>query len=95
MGVGGVEWREECTNEVCRGCGVSGRGEPVRGLQRAVLLRAVVAALALGAAVGVHVEVGHALAKRGAERAEREAVACAEAARHPDLFDSGWRAGCR
>ncbi|GAA2980971.1 hypothetical protein [Kitasatospora sp. NPDC006786] len=67
----------------------------MRGLQRAVLLRAAAAVLALGAAVGVHVEVGHALARRGAERAEREAVACAEAARHPDLFEAGWPAGCR
>ncbi|MFF2544236.1 hypothetical protein ACFVUY_16915 [Kitasatospora sp. NPDC058063] len=67
----------------------------MRGLQRAVLLRAAAAVLALAAAVGVHVEVGHALARRGAERAEREAVACAEAARHPDLFEAGWSAGCR
>ncbi|MGW7445320.1 hypothetical protein [Kitasatospora sp. NPDC054795] len=67
----------------------------MQGFQRAVLLRAAAAVLALGAAVGVHVEVGHALARRGAERAEREAVACAEAARHPDLFEAGWLAGCR
>lgn len=75
------------------------------GLQRAVLLRAAAAALALGAAVGAHTEVGHALARRGAERAEREAVACAEAARwdaaerarregHVELFDPGRPAGC-
>lgn len=67
----------------------------MRGLQRAVLLRAAAAVLVLGGAVGVHAQVGHALAKRGAERAEREAVACAEAARHPDLFEAGWPAGCR
>ncbi|MFE4513693.1 hypothetical protein ACFRAR_13670 [Kitasatospora sp. NPDC056651] len=65
------------------------------GLQRAVLLRAAAAGVALGCAVGVHTEVGHALAKRGAERAEREAVACAEAARHPELFEEGWLTGCR
>ncbi|MFD4654414.1 hypothetical protein ACFWP2_02165 [Kitasatospora sp. NPDC058444] len=67
----------------------------MRSLQRAVLLRAATAVLVLGGAIGVHVEVGHALARRAAERAEREAVACAEAARHPDLFDAGWLAGCR
>ncbi|MFB7910597.1 hypothetical protein ACFC1T_29600 [Kitasatospora sp. NPDC056076] len=79
------------------------------GLHRAVLLRAAAAALALGAAVGAHTEVGQALAKRGAERAEREAVACAEAARwdaaeraargrheeRPELFDPGRMQGCR
>ncbi|MEU1288256.1 hypothetical protein [Kitasatospora sp. NPDC005856] len=67
----------------------------MRSLQRAVLLRAATAVLVLGGAIGVHVEVGHALARRAAERAEREAVACAEAARHPDLFEAGWSAGCR
>lgn len=67
----------------------------MRSLQRAVLLRAATAVLVLGGAVGVHVQVGHALARRAAERAEREAVACAEAARHPDLFEAGWSAGCR
>ncbi|MFB7123569.1 hypothetical protein DR950_15845 [Kitasatospora xanthocidica] len=67
----------------------------MRSVQRAVLLRAAAAVVVLVGAVGVHVEVGHALAKRGAERAEREAVACAEAARHPDLFEAGWLAGCR
>ncbi|MFG2904514.1 hypothetical protein ACGF13_05545 [Kitasatospora sp. NPDC048286] len=67
----------------------------MRSLQRAVLLRAATAVLVLGAAVGVHVQVGHALARRGAERAEREAVACAQAARHPELFEAGWLAGCR
>ncbi|MFE5580905.1 hypothetical protein ACIRYZ_06060 [Kitasatospora sp. NPDC101155] len=79
------------------------------GLHRAVLLRAAAAALALGAAVGAHTAVGHALAKRGAERAEREAVACAEAARWDaaeraarvpregrlELFDPGRMPGCR
>ncbi|MBD0694888.1 hypothetical protein BG452_18070 [Streptomyces sp. CBMA123] len=74
-----------------------------------MLLRAAAAALALGAAVGAHTEVGQALAKRGAERAEREAVACAEAARwdaaeraargqhegRPEVFDPGWMSGCR
>ncbi len=50
-------------------------------LQRAVLLRAAAAALALSVALGLHGSVGHALARRGAERAEREASVCAEAAR--------------
>ncbi|WP_406197606.1 hypothetical protein OH807_12430 [Kitasatospora sp. NBC_01560] len=51
-------------------------------LQRAVLLRAAAALLVLGAAVGAdHTVVGEALAKRGAERAEREAYVCAQAAR--------------
>ncbi|MFI2610089.1 hypothetical protein [Kitasatospora sp. NPDC018619] len=67
----------------------------MRGLQRAVLLRALAAVVVLGGAVGLHVEVGQALARRGAERAEREAVACAAAARHPDLFEAGRAAGCR
>lgn len=76
----------------------------MRGLHRAVLLRAAAAALALGAAVGAHAEVGQALARRGAERAEREAVACAEAARwdaaergergYRELFDPGRLPGC-
>ncbi|MER7753962.1 hypothetical protein [Kitasatospora sp. NPDC097643] len=79
------------------------------GLHRAVLLRAAAAALALGAAVGAHPEVGQALAKRAAERAERAATACAEAARWGDaaraahrhhegraeLLDPGRPAGCR
>ncbi|MEU8922692.1 hypothetical protein AB0D10_17415 [Kitasatospora sp. NPDC048545] len=77
----------------------------MRSFHQAVLLRAAAAALALGAAVGVHTVVGQALAKRGAERAEREAVACAEAARwdaveraehgYPELFDPGRMPGCR
>ncbi|MFD0274549.1 hypothetical protein ACFVHB_11675 [Kitasatospora sp. NPDC127111] len=51
-------------------------------LQRAVLLRAAAALLVLGAAVGAdHTVVGEALAKRGAERAEREAYVCAVQAR--------------
>jgi len=50
-------------------------------LQRAVLLRAAAAALALGVAIGAEATVGHALAKRGAERAERDAYVCSEAAR--------------
>ncbi|WP_030245319.1 hypothetical protein [Streptomyces sp. NRRL S-350] len=76
----------------------------MRGFHQAVLLRAAAAALALGAAVGAHTEVGQALAKRGAERAEREAVACAEAARwdaaeraghgYPELFDPARMPGC-
>ncbi|MFJ6140801.1 hypothetical protein [Kitasatospora sp. NPDC092286] len=51
------------------------------GLQRAVLLRAAAAVLALSAAVGADTEVGQALARRGAERAERDASVCAGAAR--------------
>ncbi|MGE7433277.1 hypothetical protein [Kitasatospora sp. NPDC001175] len=51
------------------------------GLQRAVLLRAAAAALTLCAAVGLEAAVGHALAARGAERAERDAVVCGEATR--------------
>lgn len=51
------------------------------GLQRAVILRAAAAALALTAAVGADAAVGHALARRGAERAQRDAYACSEAAR--------------
>ncbi|KJS59199.1 hypothetical protein VM95_28615 [Streptomyces rubellomurinus] len=79
------------------------------GLHRGVLLRAAAAALALGAAVGAHTEVGHALARRGAERAERDAVACAHAARwdaaeraahpgregRPEVADPGRVPGCR
>ncbi|MQS11788.1 hypothetical protein F7Q99_05660 [Streptomyces kaniharaensis] len=81
----------------------------MRGLHRAVLLRAAAAALTLGAAVGAHPEVGQALARAGAERAERDASACAEAARwdaavraaHPhhqrraDPPDPGRAHGCR
>ncbi|MER5351304.1 hypothetical protein ABT093_13335 [Kitasatospora sp. NPDC002551] len=51
------------------------------GLQRAVLLRAAAAALALGAALGAQGAVVPALAKRGVERAERDAYVCAEAVR--------------
>ncbi|MFE7559113.1 hypothetical protein [Kitasatospora sp. NPDC057500] len=51
------------------------------GLQRAVLLRAAAAALALGAALGAQSAVGPALARRGVERAERDATVCAEALR--------------
>ncbi|MET8698823.1 hypothetical protein ACFVUH_04505 [Kitasatospora sp. NPDC058032] len=51
------------------------------GLQRAVLLRAAAAALALGAALGAQCAVGPALARRGTERAERDAQVCAEAVR--------------
>ncbi|MFF2350361.1 hypothetical protein ACFVVL_11315 [Kitasatospora sp. NPDC058115] len=51
------------------------------GLQRAVLLRAAAAALALGAALGAQCAVGPALARRGVERAERDAYVCAEAVR--------------
>ncbi|MDH6577966.1 hypothetical protein [Kitasatospora sp. MAP5-34] len=50
-------------------------------LQRAVVLRAAAAVLALTAAVGAEAAVGHALARRGAERAEREAYVCGEVAR--------------
>ncbi|MBP0450328.1 MULTISPECIES: hypothetical protein [unclassified Kitasatospora] len=79
------------------------------GLQRAVLLRAAAAVLVLGAAVGAdHTVVGEALAKRGAERAEREAYVCAQAARvealaraarsrpqgRPGLEDRGRPPGC-
>ncbi|MEV6973527.1 hypothetical protein [Kitasatospora sp. NPDC093806] len=51
------------------------------GLQQAVLLRAAAAALVLGAALGAQGAVVPALAKRGVERAERDAYVCAEAAR--------------
>lgn len=44
------------------------------------MIRAAVAALALGIAIGADAAVGHALARRGAERAEREASVCAEEA---------------
>ncbi|AUY52186.1 hypothetical protein [Streptomyces sp. CB01881] len=79
------------------------------GLQRAVLLRAAAAVLVLGAAVGAdHTVVGEALAKRGAERAERHAYVCAQAARadavaraarshlqgRPGLGDPGRPPGC-
>ncbi|MFJ3787329.1 hypothetical protein [Kitasatospora sp. NPDC090091] len=78
------------------------------GLQRAVLLRAAAAVLALSAAVGADAVVGQALARRGAERAERDAYVCAEAAREDavaraaraahdgrrDLLGPGWPAGC-
>ncbi|MEE1785063.1 hypothetical protein PUR71_19440 [Streptomyces sp. SP17BM10] len=81
----------------------------MRGLHRAVLLRAAAAALALGAAVGAHAEVGHALARAAVERAERDASVCAEAARweaaardshrhhegRPDLVDPGRPLVCR
>ncbi|MFG3049834.1 hypothetical protein ACGFZP_02610 [Kitasatospora sp. NPDC048239] len=77
-------------------------------LQRAVLLRAAAAVLALCAAVGADTAVGHALARRGAERAERDAYVCAEAARvdaavratrsehegRQDLYDPGRPPGC-
>ncbi len=108
-GLTGVEWRDECTNDGREARWASGRGEPVAGWHRAVMLRAAAAALALGAAVGAHTEVGNALAKRAAERAERDAVACAEAARwdaadraaHPhhesraDLLDTARPPSCR
>ncbi|GAA2148180.1 hypothetical protein GCM10009760_39840 [Kitasatospora kazusensis] len=58
------------------------------GLQRAVILRAAAAVLALTAAVGAEAAVGHALARRGAERAEREASVCGQAA----VLASGARA---
>lgn len=46
-------------------------------IQRAVLLRAAAAVLVLSAAVGAdQTVVGEALARRGAERAEREAYVC-------------------
>ncbi|MEV0533272.1 hypothetical protein [Kitasatospora sp. NPDC050463] len=78
------------------------------GLQRAVLLRAAAAVLALTAAVGADTAIGQALARRGAERAERDAYVCAEAARvdavaratrsgpggRPDLHDPGRPPGC-
>ncbi|MDH6127155.1 hypothetical protein [Kitasatospora sp. GP82] len=57
-------------------------------LQRAVLLRAAAAALALCAALGAEAAVGHALAARGAERAERDAYICNEAARLATATDA-------
>ncbi|WP_327073073.1 hypothetical protein OG196_12425 [Kitasatospora purpeofusca] len=59
------------------------------GLQRAVLLRAAAAALALGAALGAQAAVVPALAKRGVERAERDAYMCAEAVRMEAVARSG------
>ncbi|WP_405013825.1 hypothetical protein [Kitasatospora sp. NBC_01539] len=56
------------------------KGLPVLFPHRAVLLRASAAALALGAALGVQAAAGQALARRGAEQAERNARACVEAA---------------
>ncbi|GAA4995511.1 hypothetical protein [Kitasatospora paranensis] len=50
-------------------------------LHRAVLLRAAAAALVLATALGVEAAAGHALARRGAERAERDARACTAAVR--------------
>lgn len=58
-------------------------------LQRAVLLRAAAAALVLGAALGAEAAVDPVLAKRGVERAERDAYVCNQAAR----LDSVVRAG--
>ncbi|MER5867278.1 hypothetical protein [Kitasatospora sp. NPDC002040] len=57
--------------------------------QRAVLLRAAAAALVLGAALGAESGLGPVLAKRGVERAERDAYVCSQAAR----VDSVVRAG--
>ncbi|WP_043472347.1 hypothetical protein [Kitasatospora sp. MBT66] len=59
------------------------------GLQRAVLLRAAAAALALGAALGAQAAVVPALAKRGVERAERDAYVCAEAVRMEAVVRAG------
>ncbi|MFD9063800.1 hypothetical protein ACFVZ3_20035 [Kitasatospora purpeofusca] len=59
------------------------------GLQRAVLLRAAAAALALGAALGAQAAVVPALAKRGVERAERDAYVCAEAVRMEAVARAG------
>ncbi|GAA2833153.1 hypothetical protein GCM10010505_65980 [Kitasatospora aburaviensis] len=73
-----------------------------------MLLRAAAAVVALSAAVGADAVVGQALARRGAERAERDAYVCAEAAREDavaraarsvldrrrDLLDPGRPAGC-
>ncbi|MFD9125662.1 hypothetical protein [Kitasatospora sp. NPDC059571] len=50
-------------------------------LHRAVLLRAAAAAVVLATALGVEAAAGHALARRGVERAERDSLACAAAAR--------------
>ncbi|MFD0527914.1 hypothetical protein ACFQ1I_13435 [Kitasatospora arboriphila] len=49
-------------------------------LHRAVLIRAAAAALALGAALAVQTSAGQALARRGAEQADRDARACTAAA---------------
>jgi hypothetical protein len=57
------------------------KGLPVPCLHRAVLLRAAAAALVLVTALGVETAAGHALARRGAERAERDARACTAAVR--------------
>ncbi|KOV12171.1 hypothetical protein ADK60_33020 [Streptomyces sp. XY431] len=59
------------------------------GLQRAVLLRAAAAALAFGAALGAQAAVVPALAKRGVERAERDAYVCAEAVRMEAVARAG------
>ncbi|AUG76635.1 hypothetical protein CFP65_1757 [Kitasatospora sp. MMS16-BH015] len=50
-------------------------------VHRAVVLRAATAVLVLGAAFGAEATVGHALARRGVERAERDAYVCSEASR--------------
>ncbi|MER5640884.1 hypothetical protein ABT095_28540 [Kitasatospora sp. NPDC002227] len=50
-------------------------------LHRAVVLRAAAAVLVLGAAFGAEASVGHALARRGVERAVRDAYVCSEASR--------------
>ncbi|PBC71906.1 hypothetical protein BX265_6521 [Streptomyces sp. TLI_235] len=49
-------------------------------LHRAVLIRAAAAALALGAALGVQASAEQALARRGAEQADRDTRACVGAA---------------
>ncbi|GAA1224780.1 hypothetical protein GCM10009665_13760 [Kitasatospora nipponensis] len=51
-------------------------------LHRAVLLRAAAAALVLAAAFGSEHAVGHALARRGAERAAHQADQHGSAQRH-------------
>ncbi|MGW4648622.1 hypothetical protein [Kitasatospora sp. NPDC004289] len=56
---------------------------------RAVLLRAAVAALVLGVAMGAEATVGPAMARRGVERAEHEAYRCGQLA----SADSAARAG--
>lgn len=58
-------------------------------LQRAVLLRAAVAALVLGVAMGAEATVGPVMARRGVERAEHEAHRCVQLA----SADSAARAG--
>jgi hypothetical protein len=50
-------------------------------LHRAVVLRAAAAVLVLGAAFGAETSVGHVLARRGVERAERDAYVCSQASR--------------